>query len=78
MKTACTTYTHAVHKVGPVKQSKHYGQTDGRTKIINLIVGLVTLNSPKNKKNSEEFPDRHVVLVCCVTSPVCFTSMNQS
>ena len=50
----CSSFgTYAVHKVGPVKQSKPYwrtdGQTDGQTEIINLIVGLVTRNPPKNK-----------------------------
>ena len=48
----CSSFdTYAVHKVGPVKQSKTLltdGRTDGRTEIINLIVGLVTRNPPKN------------------------------
>ena len=52
----CSSFgTYAVHKVGPIKQSKPYwrtdGQTDrrtdGQTEIINLIVGLVTRNPPK-------------------------------
>ena len=46
----CSSFgTYAVHKVGPVKQSKTLltdGQTDGQTEIINLIVGLVTRNPP--------------------------------
>ena len=49
----CSSFgTYAVHKVGPVKQSKPYWRpdrrTDGQTEIINLIVGLVTRNPPKN------------------------------
>ena len=46
----CSSFgTYAVHKVGPVKQSKTLltdGRTDGQTEIINLIVGLVTRNPP--------------------------------
>ena len=45
----CSSFgTYAVHKMGPVKQSKPYGQTDGWMEIVNLIVGLVTRNPPKN------------------------------
>ena len=48
----CSSFgTYAVHKVGPIKQSRTLrtdGQTDGQTEIINLIVGLVTRNPPKN------------------------------
>ena len=52
----CSSFgTYAVHKVGPVKQSKTLltdgrtdRRTDGQTEIINLIVGLVTRNPPKN------------------------------
>ena len=55
----CSSFgTYAVHKVGPVKQSKTLltdgqtdGRTDGQTEIINLIVGLVTRNPPKNLLN---------------------------
>ena len=48
----CSSFgTYAVHKVGPVKQSKPYWRTDGQTEIINLIVGLVTRNPPKNHPN---------------------------
>ena len=50
----CSSFgTYAVHKVGPVKQSKTLltdgrmdRRTDGQTEIINLIVGLVTRNPP--------------------------------
>ena len=45
----CSSFdTYAVHKVGPVKQSKPYWRTDGQTEIINLIVWLVKCNPPKN------------------------------
>ena len=60
----CSSFgTYAVHKVGPVKQSKTLltdgrmdrrtdGRTDGQTEIINLIVGLVTRNPPKKRSRS--------------------------
>ena len=44
----CSSFgTYAVHKVGPCQTIKTL-LTDGQTEIINLIVGLVTRNPPKN------------------------------
>ena len=47
----CSSFgTYAVHKVVPVKQTKHYWRTDGQMEFFNLIVGLAIRNPPKNIK----------------------------